>query len=217
MPGVDIALTEFPGADAQRTLVQDALDSSVWVQLEVFDYGLGTGITVALDNIAAGHGFPSGAAHDRRAWVEIVALDDTDAVIWSSGTVEDDEPLREVIARDPDVWWLGDWARKADGSDAHAFWEVDDIESSVLVAPSRFSPDDPRYEEPHVSRTWDLTGLFPSRVDVAVHIRPIGLDVLDVLIASGDLDPTFRAKMPTFTLEGSRTTWAGESDETEGE
>jgi hypothetical protein len=102
--------------------------------------------------------------------VEIVALDDTDAVIWSSGTVEDDEPLREVIARDPDVWWLGDWARKADGSDAHAFWEVDDIESSVLVAPSRFSPDDPRYEEPHVSRTWDLTGLFPSRVDVAVHI-----------------------------------------------
>lgn len=217
MPGVDIALTEFPEADVQRSLVQDALDSSVWVQLEVYDYGLGTGITVALDNIAAGHGFPSGAAHDRRAWVEVVARDEANAVIWSSGTVEEDEPLREVVARDPDVWWLGDWARRADGTDAHTFWEVDTIESSVLVAPSRFPPNDPRYEASHVRRTWDLTGLFPSRVDVAIHIRPVGLDVLDVLIASGDLDPIYRTKMPTFTLDGSRTTWTAEPEESEGE
>ncbi len=217
MPGVDVALTDFPEAETQRALVQDALDSTVWVQLDVFDYGAGTGITVALDNIAAGHGFPSGAAHDRRAWVEVVARDASDAVIWSSGTVEDGEPLRSVIAREPDLWWLGDWARKEDGSDAHVFWEVAYVEAATLVAPSRFPPDDPRYEEAHVRRTWDLEGLSPARVDVAIHIRPIGLEVLDLLIASGDLDPVYRERMPTFTLEGSRTTWTAESEEAERE
>ena len=217
MPGVDVALTDFPEAETQRALVQDALDSTVWVQLEVFDYGLGTGITVALDNIAAGHGFPSGAAHDRRAWVEVVARDAAGEVLWSRGAVQEGEPLRDVIAREPDLWWLGDWARAADGSDAHVFWEVDSVESAGLVAPSRFPPDDPRYEEPHVRRTWDLAGLYPARVDVAIHIRPIGLEVLDLLIESGDLDPTYRDRMPTFTLDGSRTTWTAESEEPEGE
>ena len=36
-----------------------------------------------------------------------------------------------------------------------------------------------------------------------VRLQPIGLDVLDDLISSGDLDPRFRAAMPTFTLGGT--------------
>ena len=203
MPGVDVALTDFPQREAQREAVQDALDSTVWLQLEVFDYGAGTGVTVALDNIAAGHGFPSGAAHDRRAWVEVVARDAAGTVVWSSGSVAEGTSLRAAIAADPDLWWLGDWTRDASGDDAHMFWEVAEVEAAALPAPSRFPVDDPRYQEPHVTRTYDLGPVFPETVEAAVHIRPIGRDVLDVLVASGDLDPTVADAMPTFTLGGS--------------
>ena len=218
MPGVDVALSDFPEREAQRALVQDALDSTIWLQLEVFDYGLGTGVIVALDNIAAGHDFPSGAAHDRRAWVELIARDAAGVVVWSSGVVADGQPLRDVVAMDPDVWWLGDWTFDAAGADAHMFWEVASLEEGALVAPSRFPIDDPRYEEPHVARTFDMGAVFPATVEAAVHIRPVGLEVLDDLIASGDLDPAIRDRMPTFTLAGSVTAWsAAEAEERDGE
>lgn len=45
-----------------------------------------------------------------------------------------------------------------------------------------------------------------DEVAVQVHIRPVGLDVLDDLVDSGDLDPVFR-RAHTFTLSGSRTVW----------
>ncbi len=217
MPGVDVALTDFVDTDLQRALVQDALDSTVMLQLELFDYGLGSGVTVALDNIAAGHDFPSGAAHDRRAWVEVVARDATGAVVWSTGQVAEGQPLRDAIALDPNLWWLGDWTFDESGDDAHMFWEVATIEEAALVAPSRFDPSDPLYEEAHVARTFDMGDVHPTTVEAAVHIRPIGLDVLDVLVEAGDLDPSIRSAMPTFTLGGSVTTATLPAEEPEGE
>lgn len=212
MPGVDIALTPFPERETQRELVQQSLDSTVWLQLEVFDYGVGTGATVALDNIAAGHGFPSGAAHDRRAWVELVAKDEAGTVLWSSGSVAPDQALRAAVAEDPQLWWLGDWTRDAEGDDAHLFWEVATVEAAALPAPSRYPPDDPRYVEPHQVRTYDLGPVFPATVEAVIHIRPVGREVLDLLVDSGDLDPAVRDAMPTFTLAGSRATWTAEGD-----
>ena len=214
MPGVDIDLTGDPVADLQRQLVQDSLDSTVFLQLEVFDYGTGVGVNVALDNIAAGHGFPSGAAHDRRAWVEVVARDAAGAVLWSTGSVGADQSLRSAMAEDAELWWLGDRALQADGTDAHMFWEVAQVQARALPAPSRHAVDDPRYEEAHQVRTFDMGPIVPATVEAAIHIRPIGLDVLDVLVDSGDLDPAVRDRMPTFTLGGSVVSWsAGESPE----
>ena len=40
-----------------------------------------------------------------------------------------------------------------------------------------------------------------------VRLAPIGLDVLDDLIASNDLDPAYKAKMPVFTLASTNLTW----------
>jgi len=208
MPGVDIALTGFPDATNQRAMVQAALDSTVWLQLDVFDYGLGTGVTVSLDNVAAGHDFPSGSAHDRRAWVEVVARDATGTVLWSTGVVGEGVPLRDVMATDPELWWLGDRTATPDGNDAHMFWEVASIEEGGLAPPSRFRVDDPRYTEPHVTRTFDMGTVTPDTVEAAIHIRPVGLDVIDSLIDSGDLDPAIRDRIPTFTLDGSVTRWS---------
>ena len=217
MPGLDIDLTGDPVADRQAELVQDALDSTVLLTLEVYDYGAGTGVNVALDNIAAGHSFPSGAAHDRRAWVEVVARDDAGVVLWSTGRVGAQQSLRDAMATDSTLWWLGDRAWASDGADAHMFWEVADVESQLLAPPSRLSSDDPAYEEPHQVRTFDMGVVFPATVEAAIHIRPIGLDVLDILVDSGDLDSAVRDRLPTFTLAGSVATWsaADEADESE--
>ena len=41
-------------------------------------------------------------------------------------------------------------------------------------------------------------GSRADRVELRVHVRPIGLDVLDDLVASGDLDPALRWGMTAF-------------------
>ena len=46
-----------------------------------------------------------------------------------------------------------------------------------------------------------------DRITMRVRFIPIGYDVLDDLIGSGDLDPSFRAKMPVFSLAGTELEW----------
>lgn len=210
MPGVDVALDAWPDVALQTALVQDALDSTVWVQLEVSDYGGGTGVVVAMDNVAAGHKFPSGAAHDRRAWLELVARDADGAVLWSSGLLSEGQSLRQAMAADGDLWWFGDRAWGADGTEAHMFWDVVSVDSQGLPAPSRFAPGQEGYVDPHVSRTFHMPGVYPQTVEARIHIRPIGLDVLQDLVDSGDLDAAVVDAMPTFTLAGSEVIWTAD-------
>jgi len=39
-------------------------------------------------------------------------------------------------------------------------------------------------------------------------MRPIGLEMFDELIESGDLDPSVLDGVPTFTLEGTKLEWS---------
>ena len=55
---------------------------------------------------------------------------------------------------------------------------------------------------------------MPEYVSLRVRLRPIGLDVLDVLITDGDLDGAYRELMPTFDLGFTRLDWAAEDRET---
>lgn len=207
MPGVDVHWEPGPLRDAEIERVEEALYHTVLLTLEVFDYGAGTGLVVSLDNVAAGHDFPSGAAHDRRAWVELVARDEAGAVLWSSGLIDEDTAMKDALAADPTLWWLGDHTRAADGSTAHMFWDVASVDRGTLPGPSRFSPTDERYRNPHPTRTFDLLGLHPASVSAAIRIRPMGRDVLEDLVASGDLDPSLLDAVPTFTLGGSVVEW----------
>ena len=72
-PGIDVALTDFPHRDAMRSAVEDCqLGKSVsFFTLEVtppdlFSFQIETN---------AGHNQPSGAAQDRRMWLEVLAYD----------------------------------------------------------------------------------------------------------------------------------------------
>jgi hypothetical protein len=51
---------------------------------------------------------------------------------------------------------------------------------------------------------------LPARVTARLRMRPIGLDVLQDLVDSGDLDPAIVARMPTLTF-GAQIEWTQDS------
>lgn len=55
-------------------------------------------------------------------------------------------------------------------------------------------------------RASDPQGKLPARVTARLRMRPIGQDVLQDLVASGDLDPEIARRMPTLSF-GSRIEW----------
>jgi hypothetical protein len=200
MPGVDVALTPWPEADTQRALVQELLDDSLNAFLCVSPPGEPTLAVVTLENVAAGHMFPSGASADRRVWVEIVAYEGGQE-IWRSGA----DPADEA---DTDLWRIWSTLLDSEGAPTHKFWEAADIESSgLLPVQTTLDVQDPAYVSTHVSHNYLVRGGTPDRVTAEVHVQPIGLEVLDELVASGDLDPAVRDAMPTFTLAPTRLEW----------
>lgn len=203
-PGVDVALTPFPESDQQRSKVAELLGSSIQSALCV---GAGSaGIQVILDNVAAGHGWPSGAAQDRRAWVEVIAYSGGNA-IYASGAVADGEAITKNP--DPDRWLLRDCLLDEANAYVPMFWQATSFESHQLPGQVTFDALDPRYYRTHIVRSFPRAATLPGapdRVTMRVRFQPIGLDVIDDLIGSGDLDPAIRAKIPTFDV-GATVEW----------
>jgi len=205
MVGVDVALTDFPEAEAQRAAIQTELNGLLISELCVQPRTGGVVAELYLENIAAGHNAPSGASQDRRMWVEMVAYVGEQRV-YETGVVGDGEAV--ATSGDPDLWLLGDRLHNAAGDPVHMFWEAASIESDLLPPPTVLPPSHPDYQNPHVPRLYRFaTEVEPDRITVRVRVRPMGFDVLDDLIDSGDLAPEIRDKMPTFDLAGSVVEW----------
>ena len=203
-PAVDIALTPWPQQEEQRALVQAELDGTLIPELCVAPQGAGVRIEYTLDNAFAGHKFPSGASHDRRAWAEVIAQ--TGGVdIFTTGVVPEGTAVSTHAETDPDLWQIRDFAYDDSGKIAHMFWDVARVESQTLPTATTNDPSDPAFYHA-VTRAWNVDQV-PDRIEAVVHIRPVGLDILDDLIDSGDLDPAIRARMPTFTLTTTRLVW----------
>jgi hypothetical protein len=60
---------------------------------------------------------------------------------------------------------------------------------------------------PQPTSTPSVLTTLPDKVTMRVRLVPVGLDVLDDLIQSGDLDPSVKAMMPTYDLGGTTLTW----------
>lgn len=209
-PGVDVALGDFPGRDGQRAAVQQKLDdSTLQAALCVSQQAGGAVVQVVLDNVGAGHRFPSGATQDRRAWVEVIAYAKGQP-IYQSGVVPDGQSA--VASADADMWLLRDCIFDGGGKEVHSFWEAASYDGNSLPAPITFDQASPDFYLTHVYRnypsqpkTWLPS--YPDRVTMRVRIRPMGLDVLDGLVASGDLDPSVRDAIPTFDLGSTKLEW----------
>jgi len=214
-PGVDLALTDFPHRDAMRSAVEDCqLGISVsFFTLEVtppniFSFQLETG---------AGHNQPSGSAQDRRMWLEFLAYDENGKLLdeVSSGNIADDEieewPQGDP-KHDPHLLMFRDRIFDAQGKPVHMFWEAqrsqaypDGYQSNVLpVATTTYV--DGKHAVIKQYRASGPDGRLPARVTARLRMRPIGLDVLEDLVDSGDLDPALAAEMPTLTF-GAQIEW----------
>lgn len=202
MAGVDIALTPFFGADVQRATVQRLLDSTILTKLCVKQTPLGITVDVTLDNAFAGHAFPSGANQDRRVWVELFAYK-AGATIFSTGQVEDRKAAAALV--DPNLWLLRDKIFATDGHETHLFWQAARVEPAQLPPAVTNNPLDPTFIH-SVTRTFTLTAA-PDRVAMRVRMRPLDFDLLDDLVASGDLDPQILDKVPTWNLASGSREW----------
>lgn len=202
MAAVDIALTPFFGAAEQRELVQRSLDNTILTQLCVRRQPAGIIMDVTLDNAFAGHGFPSGAAQDRRVWVELHAFKDG-AEFFSSGTVGDKQAASAYT--DPNYWLLRDTIYDPNGKETHMFWETARVESEQLPPAVTADPQDPRFIHSK-TRSIQLTQM-PDRVTMRVRVRPLDYDLLDDLVASGDLDPAIRDAAPVFDIASGNQEW----------
>jgi hypothetical protein len=87
-------------------------------------------------------------------------------------------------------------------------WEA----ASRNMSSSTKIPYAPDRDFPHVfTCEYSIPGRQqPARVAMRMRMRPIGMDVLNSLVESGDLDPKVISQMPTFTLYNTVTGWKKE-------
>lgn len=210
-PGVDLALTDFPDAELgpalvaeQRAQIDDLLEPSVCVGLCVRPpaEGDGTDVVVWLHNEASGHFWPSGAAQHRRAWLELQAFA-ADAAVLQTGVVADDASVDAAAALDPTLWLFRDSTFDGAGRPTTMFWEVERIESNLLVVAAMAGA---KYDKSTwATRTWHVDGPV-DRVSVAMKLRPIPFELVDELAEDG-LDPAVKARIPTYVLGATVLEW----------
>lgn len=214
---VDIALSPFPrtgdsAADGaveaeHQTRVRALLDTSLGVEVCVQALaGETSAIFVTLENASAGHAFPSGAAQDRRVWVELRARRG-DTLLFESGAAGPDDPSAPL--EDDDLWAFMDRIYDEDDRPTTHFWNARRIESSLIPAPTTFDPAARDFLNNHVTRRYPrsrdatIAGV-PDRVEVLVRVRPIGLEILEDLNRSGHLAREHIDASPTFDIIPNR-------------
>jgi nitrate/TMAO reductase-like tetraheme cytochrome c subunit len=142
-PAVDQALTAFPETTAQAAAIKRDLDGAIGLigpiplgstsatgGICVTPVDGGT-ITVRIDGLGIGHKFPSGAAQDRRVWLELVAFDASNNIVFQSGVVPDGMDPEEIADPKLQIFW--DQVFKADNTPAHFFWEIARNDASQLL------------------------------------------------------------------------------------
>jgi hypothetical protein len=205
---VDVALTDFPEMETQRQLVQDSLNPAL--QSSICLDPVRKQIEVVLDNAGTGHGFPSGATPDRRAWAEVTAYAG-ETVIYQSGHLADGQSIETLD--DPDLWLIRDCIYGSDKKETHFFWEAEQLISNQLPASVVLNLADPlSFTKSHIAKLYPSDGASglpetPDRITLQVHVKAIGDDILADLVASGDLDPAIPPRMPTFQPLGATLEW----------
>lgn len=206
MPGVDVHLGPHEGAEGQRAAVEEALVGAVGLKLCVVEAGgEGASLVAAMTNLGAGHAIPSGAAHYRRLWLEVRAIDAAGEVLLDH-TVPPDVPA--VDLEPTGLWLLRERLYDAEGRPVLGTWGALESEPRLLPPPQTLSPG--QHLDGTALRRYVLAAP-PARIEVQARLRPMGLDVMDQLEAHGLLDAAVRARAATFTLPGTALEWTREA------
>ena len=181
-PGVDLALGEFPEADAQRSAVQAFLDTTLQTALCVRGLGAQASVFVVVDNVAAGHQWPSGAAQDRRAWFEVNAYS-AGVAIYQSGVAQGD-----ALPTDSDLWLIRDCLFDDQGERIDTFWDAATTDSNQLPGQLTFDPSSPLFYRSHVMQSYPRSdaktlSAYPDRVTLDVHLLAFPFELFDDLFS----------------------------------
>ena len=214
MPGPGVVVTAFPDhAEAPQIVAENlasmeafrraAICASLCVKATPSaqpEDGESVEITVWLHNETSGHAWPSGAAQDRRAWIDLLALSGA-ATVFESGRLD---PTQAVATyEDPNLWWFGDRTFDAAGQPAHGHWEITSYEAGSLPVAASFGGDALTW----IPKTYAYSGAAPDRVELRMFLRPMPRDLLDDLVHRGYLDAAAAAAMPTFEIAGAHLDW----------
>jgi hypothetical protein len=211
-PGVDVAISDWPDRAEYEARVDCALANSVqYTQADSpADWDL-TNLTVRLES-NAGHRFPSGAAQDRRIWLEIVGYDSQGVERCSLGKVPDDVAVagfEDERACDPNGFWLfRDRIFDKDGEETHMFWRADPsvvdggfISNTLPFARPFMGTPEPHFVENKFQVSNSIHGV--TRITLRVRSRPMDFDVLEELIEKDLLDPAVKDEIRTVTIPGT--------------
>ena len=169
--------------------------------------GVGGQIAVRIDGLGIGHKFPSGAAADRRTWLELRAFDATNAVIFESGVVPDQMDPEEI--NDPNLKFHWDQTFKVDNTPSPFCWDaVRSDDSKLLLQPTTLDKNSPAFDHSTTHR-YIVGGLIAQidRIEVRLRVRPLPFVMLRDLIGSGDLDASFLDKVPTLDVSSTMRVW----------
>ena len=202
MPAVDVATIPFADAASQAAEVQSNLDPALVAKMCVRPPQQGDTVEVTLDNAFVGHNFPSGAAHDRRVWLELVAYQ-ADKVVYQTGVFADGEEIS--VAKDPGVWLFGSTLRDKDKKVVPFLWQAASQETVALPFAVTSDPSDPAFYHAKV-RTFPVPA-SADRITMRVRIVAFGPEILAELVRSGDLDPAVAKKVVPLSLGGTTLEW----------
>ena len=181
MAAVDRAITDFPEIEAQKAAVAAELDRELQSAICVASLGADAKIAVLVDNLAAGHRFPSGAAQDRQVWFELRAYAG-DKQVYQSGVVGDG--IDPYAMPDDDIWLIRDCMFDPQGKQTHAFWEAKAYEFNTLPAQITLDQTSDKFYLTHVSRTFPSAASktitpYPDRVTMKIWMQPFPYSVFD--------------------------------------
>jgi hypothetical protein len=210
----DAGIATAEGGPASTAAVENALNNNALVG--ALCVTAANGIRVILDTIGIGHQWPSGAAQDRRAWAEVMAFGPNPGDTYSSGVVPDGTSVTSTAATDPDLWLLRDCMFNAQSQPVVNFWEAASTSGYELPALATFDPSTQAFFLNHIVQSFPratvgkgVLPFKPVRVTLRIRIQPVGLDVLNDLVQSKDLDPAIVASMPTFDVSLQGPTGVG--------
>jgi hypothetical protein len=225
-PGIDQALTTFPGTDAMAAGIKRDLDPAIAIVGPApFASNVQPGgicldppgiLSVRIDSIGTAHDWPSGAAQDRRAWLEVIAYDAGDPtatppvdpkVVFQTGVVADGMDPEDL--GDPNLFGLWDRVSKDDGTPAHFFWDVATVDSKLLRPPVTLDKNAAAFDHSSTAK-FDLGPAF-SQIDhitARIRIRPLSYAMLDDLVGSNDLAAATASQLQTLDIFGTQRTWS---------
>ena len=218
-PAIDEAVTAFPNTTEMATAVAGILDPSIGIvgaaapatQMPTggicVDPTNGGEITVRMDAVTVGHNWPTGASQDRRAWLEVIAYDGSDNVVFSSGVVA---PGTDPDGSDLSTFTMWDRMFKADNTPAEFMWDVDHEDTTHHLKESvTFDANSPLFDHSSTQAFVGLGAMLSSfdHITARVQIQPYPFALLNDLVTSGDLDPSVVANVTPLQIQGAMRTW----------